>query len=507
MPTDPIPAPVIQHLANEPNLRAVVSDCQSGRLIRHRGRTGLNVTAVKDAFALPAHTLNQPRGAASVWVMALEDIAVHAQHPHHREHLTQGHVIPILADAPGTQFDQHRAAFAFAVETNWHPQFYARWGRGAYYDTYKGQRNPAICCSHFEFHKGVWYQLIVTWDHPRGWHRIYANGIPIGEADRLADPQLQQPETASDRAYVGNPLLVIGAVDFFDQFLDPVAAEAIFRRACPEPDPEVQQHLRAVYIGQPTPFEGRPPGGWQERLELSLTDPADLNALRLQGNTDAVRITPDGLRITTPEAYFQHGPMPGLEGNQKHVYVWTRPVFEGDLYLEYQFMPLRPGGLSLLMTQCSGMQREDFFAEHPLSDTDLMRYLFGGSIRNYHWEYWRDMNDTRNTVASHVLVKNPFYRPLGYACRPQRLAENHWHHLAYLQEDSRIRCVINGDVVLDVTDSGFENNGAVYNFGRIAIRGMINTDLLCRNLRVLNRPQFEVLTDPGSGGFNPEAFH
>jgi hypothetical protein len=208
---------------------------------------------------------------------------------------------------------------------------------------------------------------------------------------------------------------------------------------------------------------------------------------RIQGNLQSPRITPEGLRITTPQVKYTHMEMPELGENNRHVYLFTDRTFEGDLYVEYEFMPLAPGGLSLLMTHISGMQREDFQTDYPPSEIDGMGYLYSGDIRNYHWEYYRDMNDVRNDCASHAFFKNPFFRPLGYACRPERLAEHRWHKLQYLQEYGHIRCVLDNDVVIDVKDNAFDNNGPIFNFGRIAIRCMITTDLLVHNFGVWTR--------------------
>ena len=54
------------------------------------------------------------------------------------------------------------------------------------------------------------------------------------------------------------------------------------------------------------------------------------------------------------------------------MYLWTKQSFEGDLYVEFDFKSIRPGGLALLMFQASGMQREDFMKEYPLRTNGSM---------------------------------------------------------------------------------------------------------------------------------------
>lgn len=331
----------------------------------------------------------------------------------------------------------------------------------------------------------------ITWDEPACDYRLYINGILAGTQDQHT-PRLQR-DPIGPQAFVGNPAWCVGGVNFYDEALPAEHAAALFAAEEPAPEPRVQEHLASIYTGQSRPFDWQPDGEWREQLSLPLNRAEDLAEFRVQGRQDAPRITPEGLRITTPQVYYPHAAMPELGENGRHVYLWSRRAFEDDLYVRYEFQPLAPGGLSLFMAHSSGMQREDFMADYPPAETDDMKYLFGGDVRNYHWEYWRDMNDTRNDVAGFGLMKNPFFRPLGYACRSPRLALRQWHRLEYLHENDRIRCVIDGDVVIDARDGGFDNHGPVLNFGHIAIRCMITTDLLVRNLRVLTRPQFEVL--------------
>ena len=53
------------------------------------------------------------------------------------------------------------------------------------------------------------------------------------------------------------------------------------------------------------------------------------------------------------------------------------------------------------MFQASGMQREDFMKEYPLRTNGSMSTVHSEDVRNYHWEFFREMNDTRNDVCSH----------------------------------------------------------------------------------------------------------
>ncbi len=485
------PRPIFSYLEGRAACEAARPDRGEARVVRHAGREGVNVRSIQGALELPGHTLAGARGSFSLWVMSLESLGVAAQYPAHRAHIPHAHVFPLLADAPRGQFDLDEAAFSLSFESHWHPQFYARWCRGPYYNAFREGPKAAICLTHFHFERLVWYQFAVTWDEEARDYRLYINGILAGTNDQHAEALARDP--VGPAAYVGHPAWCVAGVRFYDEALTGEQVETLYAAEEEAPDPVVRTRLEAIYAGRARPFDWRPDEGWREELALPLDRAEDLEEFRVQGALKAPRITSEGLRITTPQVYYPHAAMPELGENGRHVYLWSRRVFEGDLYVTYEFQPLAPGGLGLFMAHCSGMQREDFMAEYPLSETDDMKYLFGGDVRNYHWEYWRDMNDTRNDVAGHGLMKNPFFRPLGYACRAPRLAEHRWHRLEYLQEGAHIRCVINGDVVIDANDAAFDNNGPVYSYGHIAIRCMITTDILLRGLRVMTRPQFEVV--------------
>jgi hypothetical protein len=455
------------------------------RVIEHAERTGINTRTIHGGVALREHTLHAPRGSATLWVLGLEDLGVAGQYPAQHRRLPAAHVYPLLSDHPAPQFALDHCALLVAIESYWHPQFYAKWTRGSFYRAYQPEQRAAIPVSHFRLQRHQWYQIVVTWDEPAGDYRLYVNGILVGTSDRNAHHLQRDP--LGPVAYVGNPALCVSEVCFYDVVLDAAAIASSFADGQTQPNPVLQEQLHAIYVGQSQPFGWQRDATWQQQLALRFTQSADLEQCYVQGNREAPQITTEGLRITTPPVYYPHAPMPDLP-NRRHVYVWTRRTFEGDLYVSYDFKPLAPGGLSLLMTNCSGMQREDFMRDYPPEDTDDMAYLYGQDVRNYHWEYWRDMNDVRNDCASHALIKNPYFHPLVYACRPERLAIGAWHRLEYLQEAAHIRCVINGDVVLDVHDAPFTNNGPIYNFGHVAIRCMVTTDLLVRDLEVWTRP-------------------
>ena len=221
-------------------------------------------------------------------------------------------------------------------------------------------------------------------------------------------------------------------------------------------------------------------------MSLSFTKPTDIDSVHVQGNPLHVNITKDGLLVETINRQYTGALL------DSQVYVWSKKPFEGDLYVEYEFKILRPGGLSLLMVQATGMNREDFMADYPPKTTGRMTTVYGEDVRNYHWEYYREMSDMRNDVQNSVLAKNPFGFALSFSALSKPYDYNRWNKLQFLQIGNKLIGAINGVVMVEFTDNGFINNGPVYNAGRIAIRCMIHSKMLFRNLKVYNRDQFKV---------------
>jgi hypothetical protein len=60
-----------------------------------------------------------------------------------------------------------------------------------------------------------------------------------------------------------------------------------------------------------------------------------------------------------------------------------------------------------------------------------------------------------------------------------------------LQIDNKLVGAIDGVVMFDCTDDGFTNNGPVLDFGRIAIRCMLHSKMVFRNLKVYNKQRIE----------------
>jgi hypothetical protein len=121
-----------------------------------------------------------------------------------------------------------------------------------------------------------------------------------------------------------------------------------------------------------------------------------------------------------------------------------------------------------------------------------MTMVYGEDVRSYHWEYYREMNDMRNDLDNSAFMKQPWNYPLAFATRKVPLEKEIWHKLQFLQINNKLIGSIDGNIMFECTDDSFTNNGPVLDFGRIAIRCMLHTKMIFRNLKVYNQPKFEV---------------
>ena len=456
------------------------------RRVERGGRAGWVLTDVFGGILLGPHHLSEARGAIGIWVMPMEDLHGAGRMANHGDRVPQADEFTFLSDRECVQ-QSHAARFALTWHSYWHPGLWVKRYAGHVYEGYKGTSKAVAAAGHFAFPGGRWYHLLYSWDSPANRHRLYANGVLIGTENAFRPEPDLVVEPCSDLLCAGSTLFATGAVAGYEGYVDAAGARAVYEAEAIERDAAFDGHLREVYEGRGLARLGfEPSGDWEPGLECALTDPSDRYAFEVQGAPDAVRITPEGLRITTPAREPLHD-FSVLDMNAG--YVWSRRFFHGDLYVRYEFQTLRRGGLSLLMTHCSGMQGEDFHAIHAPRINGTMRTVCWEDVRNYHWEYYREMNDVRNDVATHAMLKNPWLHPLAFQVHGPLYPVGEWQVLEFLQEGRRIRGAINGDVVIDADDDPAAGHGPTFACGRIAIRCMTRTDLLVRNLRVLTRPR------------------
>lgn len=483
--SQPLPVPVLTYANSSLKSNSNFSVVGAARLISRNGRSGINTTSMHSRIKYLKHTLNDIRGTLSVWLMALEDLAPAVTYEGMKRDNENFNIFPIVTDN-NDMCNAYSSTFNFYLNKVWHPGLTAKFIRGA------GQHNynhAVVTANHSEFEKNRWYQLSLTWDFEKDILGLFINGVKVGSQDVTAKKLIR--EVCGDTLYAGNPSFCISEMKFYDQVLDNDLIYSIYRHEATYFDEVFDRHLKHTYAGAGREkFIWNLTDEWIKKLDISFLQPEDLDTFYIQGYQGGAKITDEGLLVETPNIPISSDVV------EQQMYIWTKQAFEGDLYLEYEFKTLRKGGLSLLMTQASGMQREDFMADYPLRTEGNMGMVAWSSVRNYHWEYYREMNDVRNDIACGAMLKNPYQYPLAFGCMDKPLEKNQWHKLQFLQTGNKIIGAIDGVIIIDATDDWRSNSGSVYSFGRIAIRAMVRTKMMFRNLKVYNRNlDFEVLEE------------
>ncbi len=471
------------------------------------GRTGLNATSLHSRLWFCAPAIDAPRGTLSLWLLALEELSTQAEIPHIRQFQGDYQNVPVLTDHADVR-DVNAATFAMAFVTTWYPHVYVKRTHGGLYpNAYQPTASAVVGLGHCPVKRETWYHLAYTWDRQTDEFRVYINGILAGAATQHDADKPLRVEPSGGTLYAGHPKLVLSDIRLDDTPLD---ADALKRRIAEDATPldtDVQRELARIYAGVNVPtLDWEPPADWRTVLDLPLTASDSLDAFYIQGhNPDLVSQTDEGIRVQTP---FTRTPTP--DGwDEEHdepfdadqLYLWLERFFEGDICFRYEFKSRSNRGLSLLAAQASGMHREDFMLDHPRRTSGTMRTVFGENVRNYHWEYYRHMTDTRHDVASSGLIKQPWQWPLAYQCLDHTLALDTWHTLTFIHVGDRLIGALNDQIVFDVEDNPHANSGPVYRCGRFGLRCMWRTDMTFRNLTVSMPP--DAIMRPGKPTSSP----
>jgi len=454
------------------------------KILSYDGRRGVITKSIHSYIKLGAHTINENEGTVSLWVMSMEDLDSMTQKENMKISNPYFNYYTLLCDIEDKQ-NFNESTFCFAYDNDWYPTLTAK--------CYKGRRVPdgyypkikaIVGVGHFSIYKHKWYNLVLSWNRDESRMKIYANGILLNQSDTVHKMEF---EKAGDILYTGNPTLAISDVCFYDKELSMDEICELFKKEN-KVYPEIQEKLETMFNGENIKkFDFVPDSEWIKKCDRKLNTKEDLDYFYVQGQKDAASLTDEGIYIeTTQDKMPIHG---AYSPDMDACYLWTKQFFEGDLYLEYEFKSLHKDGLSLLMVQASGMQREDFMEDYPLRTNGAMSTVCWEDVRNYDWEYYRYVSDVRNDTSSHVMLKNPWLKGMGYSCSKEQLKINEWHKLQFLQIGNHIIGAIDGKIVLDAYDDPFNNNGPVLSAGRIAIRCMVRTKLMVRNFKVFNRSQ------------------
>ena len=456
----------------------------AARILDLKGRKGINPTSIHTAIKLEGgHTFNRPKGTLVVWFFALEDLAASFTADHMKMSNEFFDFYTFLSDNEVPR-DYPKGNFCFVW--NRFNEFRAKFFKGTIYPTHEGFEPPqkawvqAVPFNYFQQHR--WYQLAVTWDDEAKTASLFVNGVHCGKSDIFNKDFYR--DKVGDALYAGSPALCHGEIEFYDEVLTGADLYKKYRAGAPDYDPATEKELRHLFEGTGLEEFTFDPvkAGWTKQFDVDFQNPVEqIKEFYIQGHTASVKPTghPEGLLIETPTLRYGSD-----EAWNSQVYIWSNKTFEGNVYVEFEWKAIKPNGLSLLMIQASGMGREDFMADYPKRTNGTMQTVHAEDVRNYHWEFYREMNDVRNDTGTAFSRKNPFAYRIGFGSAPEPFAINEWHKLQIVQKSGKILGAIDGKILLVIDDNSRTNTGCILNYGHIAIRCMVHSALVYRNLKV-----------------------
>jgi hypothetical protein len=396
---------------------------------------------------------------------------------------------PVLTDSPDIG-DFDGAHFALTLDTNWHPGLIAKFYEGNEFPDVVNPPHLAYAFSSaFEIHPGHWYQFWVTWDFDAEEIRVYANGVLVAAEDRF-HREFVRAQTRPT-LYAGRPTFCYGQLDLYEPVLTSDQIRESYSAAAVGRDETFDHELARVHTGAHVPDDTwAPDGSWEIVCARSMREADLLDEFVTQGEYESITVQDDGLHVTTLPLPYES------ENFGRQLYLWTKRTFEGDILIEFEFKPLQEFGLALVVFHASGMSREDFMADYPPRTSGRMLTVHSEDVRNYHCEYYRKMNAVRNDIASAAVIKNPYQWPLAYGTLPGSLEVNAWHRLRIRTDHGRIAVSLDGKCICEGRDIPLTNNGPLLTFGRVALRQMVNTKMIYRDLRVSTRPPAYRSVDP-----------
>lgn len=470
----------------------------SFRELECEGRSGLNAESIYSRLIIPKHTVGDDCGSFTFWMLSVEELGTKEVPARVADFEKYANNYTLITDNHVEFNNPDRAAFSLMYRLHFADQLVAKFFKGLNGEAWQLYPHRAHTLGGLlPLKEAKWYQIGMSWNRSESLYNIYVNGVLFATAAIWMKDQIHDP--CGKFLYMGNPALTFSQLDFYEEYLEAEDFQKLFEEQSTNTDEELQASLRHQHAGENLQdYTWEPDEKWIQKVDMKMNTEEDLARFYVQGCKESPTVTPEGLLIETSFTRTEEAKLMIHKDTQigydpDQVYYWLKDWFEGDIALEYEFNPLVENGLSVLVMQASGMHHEDFMKDYPLRTSGYMRMIYGENIRDYDWEYFRQMDDVRHDINTNLLWKNPTFHPLGYQAMPERLEINKWHKIQFIQEGGHIIGTIDGKVIFDVYDNPTLGAGYVCNCGHIAIRCMWKTRLLVRNLKIYGKePKFKV---------------
>ncbi len=444
------------------------------RFVEIAGITGLHISSLNTKAFVKTLALNSEKGTVSFWMSPLEDMA--KSYPAGNSPQLMSY--PLLSDKfPPREADN--CNFSVYYMGAWYPRVIGRFTQGGIWKHMDYGLAPFVYAEDLPLQKGQWYQLTITWNKPDETLILYINGQMMGH-NYFAKNFMN----TEGRLYIGNPLMVVSQLKILGNALtsDQIKQEYLSLR--PKRNELADEMIQKISTLQKLAPEMKLDNSWKKIYECKFNQPSDLDAWKFQ--TGDLFYDKFKLEVANGELYWE---TPDTIHTQSRSYLWCPVILEGDCYVEYEFQVVSPKGLALLIMYASGIQGEDVIVDHGLKKSGSMDDMLS-SYRNYHWEYVRRVEAMRTDVETQYVSKNPWGKSLYIGCVP-RFEQNRWYKIRLVKVGNLLHGSLDGKTVFDLTDNAYDNNGPVFNSGRVVLRQMYHTAMRYRNFVVFKKTEKE----------------
>lgn len=210
--------------------------------------------------------------------------------------------------------------------------------------------------------------------------------------------------------------------------------------------------------------------------ENGLSCEEDLNGFRLEGNA----------KITFPNGRMRmENEMDVTLGQKANYVLWCPEEFPSDVYIEWDFLPIREPGLCILFFAAKGRNGETLFSETLSERTGEYVQYHHGDINAFHVSYFRRKEPDERAFHTCNLRKSYGFHLVAQGGDPIPDADEveQPYKIGVLKKGTEVRFYINEMEIFCFEDDG-ESYGELLTGGKIGFRQLAPLVAEYANLKV-----------------------
>lgn len=163
--------------------------------------------------------------------------------------------------------------------------------------------------------------------------------------------------------------------------------------------------------------------------------------------------------------------MDASNGQKANYVLWCPEDFPSDVYIEWDFRPLREPGLCILFFSAKGKNGEDLFAENLAERTGEYVQYHHGDINAFHVSYFRRKEPDERAFHTCNLRKSYGFYLVAQGADPIPGVEDakEMYHIGVLKKDNVVKFYVNELEVFSFEDDGV-TYGDLLKGGKIGFR-------------------------------------